>query len=166
MEKGIKAIIFDWGDTLMRDSTQYQGSMAFWEKVEAIPGVVTALEAIHKHYICCVASNAGDSDQELMGVALNRVGLRSYFQHLFTSRELGFTKPDLNFFKQILSHLNLQPEECMMIGNDYEKDIIPAKAVGMRTILFNEEPSDSENTKADATIYSMEQLYEAIIKLS
>ena len=158
MTRLIKAIIFDWGDTLMRDFSHFNGPMAYWEQVEAIPYIKEALEAVCIDYICCVASNAGNSNSELMGLALNRVDIKKHFRHLFTSRELGVTKPNLEFFTKILENLNLKPEECIMVGNDYEKDIIPAKAVGLHTILFTEENNAGIFNDADYLISSMDEL--------
>ncbi|MBS4203625.1 HAD family hydrolase [Lederbergia citrea] len=90
---------------------------------------------------------------ELMGLALNRVDLRKNFNHLFTSRELGI--PNLEFFTKMLGDLNLKPEECIMVGNDCEMDIIPAKAVGLHTILFTEENNKAIFNYADYLISSM-----------
>ena len=45
-----------------------------------------------------------------------------------------------------------------MVGNDYEKDIIPAKAVGLHTILFTKESNITIFKSADSLISSMEKL--------
>ncbi|RFU64693.1 HAD family hydrolase [Peribacillus glennii] len=164
MTRQIKAVIFDWGDTIMRDFPEYKGAMAYWEKVEEITGMKEALEIISRNYICCVASNAGDSNAELMGVALNRVNIRKYFRHLFTSCELGVSKPNLNFFNKIVKKLSLRPEECIMVGNDYEKDIVPAKAVGIHTIFFTKESNNAIINDADYLINSMNKLDKVIMK--
>jgi FMN phosphatase YigB (HAD superfamily) len=127
----MKTIIFDWGDTLMYDYKEYSGAMANWPHVEIIPGVKEALDILNEKYIFCVASNAGDSNVELMGKALERVDIRKYFKHLFTSNELGYAKPSLQFFNEIVRRLNAEVSDCIMVGNDYFKDIEPAKKVGM-----------------------------------
>ncbi|UOQ50398.1 hypothetical protein MUN88_10250 [Gracilibacillus caseinilyticus] len=71
----------------MWDFPKFEGPMVLWENVEAVPGIKEVLGTLHLDYICCVASNAGESTKELMGEALNRVDLGEYFNHLFTSRE-------------------------------------------------------------------------------
>lgn len=164
MTKKIRAIIFDWGDTLMRDYPESKGAMAYWDQVEAIPDIKEVLQKVSSEYTCCVASNAGDSNAKLMGIALNRVEILQYFRYLFTSHELGVTKPNPQFFNKIIQKLNLSPEECIMVGNDYEKDIVPAKAVGIHTILFNEGNTVSLTNDADFTISSMDVLYEVILR--
>ncbi len=101
-----------------------------------------------------------------MGQALARVGIKDYFIHLITSRELGYNKPDLNFFHNMLKELQVQPEETVMVGNDYAKDIIPAKTVGIRTVFFNKNETDqSDFSSADMVIPSMNGLPAAIAKL-
>jgi len=162
----MKTIIFDWGDTLMYDYKEYSGAMANWTHVEIIPGVKEALDILNEKYICCVASNAGDSDVELMGKALERVDIRKYFKNLFTSKELGYAKPNLEFFSETVRRLNVEASDCIMVGNDYFKDIVPAKQVGMNTILFSKEISILKMNYADRIITSMEDLYSIVEILS
>lgn len=162
----VKALIFDWGDTLMRDFREYSGSMFYWPKVEMIPGVDVAMQEVHQRFICCVASNAGDSDAVLMGQALGRVGLKEYFHHLYTSKELGAAKPSPEFFQQILCQIRATPEECIMIGNDYQKDIASAKVVGLKTIWLSEESVTTPAPDADRVIASMHELVKAVSELT
>lgn len=162
--RDIQAVIFDWGDTLMRDLPQYRGPMVQWPRVERLPGVEEALASLMGRVILCVASNAGDSDATLMGHALERVGLLHFFDHLWTSRELGAAKPSPDFFQAILRKLNLEPVSCVMVGNDYEKDIVPAKAAGMRTAWLTSSFT-AIAPEADAIIHSMEELAPALFGL-
>ena len=166
MTRKVKAVFFDWGDTLMRDFPEFEGPMTYWERVEIIPGIKKALEVISPHYICCVASNAGDSNAEIMELALNRVNIDKYFKHFFTSRELGVSKPNPDFFNQLVNKLKLRPDECIFVGNDYEKDIVPAKAVGLYTVWFSEKGMSGTFTDADYSIHSMNKLYEVIMNLN
>jgi putative hydrolase of the HAD superfamily len=117
----MKAIIFDWGDTVMRDFPEYTGPMAYWPQVEPVEGIDDALKQLQKSFICYLASNAGDSDAALVAAALSRVNLRQYFRYLFTSHELGVKKPDPAFYREILSRITLKPEQCAAVGNDYTK---------------------------------------------
>lgn len=153
----MKALIFDWGDTLMRDFPEFTGPMAHWPRVELMPGAAEALAVLHERYICCVASNAGDSNAFLMGQALARVGIRQYCHHLFTSRELGAAKPDPAFFRGILAQLGIEPHEAVMVGNDYVKDIAGAKAVGLWTVWVSANPPGTAPA-ADAVIASLLEL--------
>jgi putative hydrolase of the HAD superfamily len=161
----IKAIIFDWGDTVMRDFPEYSGPMAYWPRVEAVKDIDVVLKHLHIDIICCLASNSADSNAELMGTALSQVNLRQYFRYLFTSRELGCKKPDSAFYREILRRLALKPEQCIAVGNDYEKDIVPAKKLGMTTVWFSPDTPSALASCADYTIDSVDKLVPVIKKL-
>lgn len=162
----IKALIFDWGNTVMRDCPDKPGAMAYWDHVEYIPYAEEALKILSGKYILCIASNAGFSDAALMIEALKRIGANKFFKYFFTSKDLGFQKPDERFFTAITEKIKINPEQCIMIGDNYEKDIIGAKAVGMKTILFNEKRIVSDYSDADITITSMKELTNVIEVLS
>jgi HAD superfamily hydrolase (TIGR01450 family) len=44
-------------------------------------------------------------------------------------------KPQEIFFTELCRRLDVQPEWCLLIGDNLESDVLGAKAVGMRTIL-------------------------------
>lgn len=158
--ENVKYLLFDWGDTLMVDFPQYKGSMAFWEKVSPMPGVIETMPIIHSRYKCIVASNAGDSDAELMKQAFARIGLDKYFYGFITSKELGAAKPSPAFFQGIIDMFRLFSHETVMIGNDYGKDITGAKNAGLRTIFITGEQCSFPN--ADYVISSFSEIPEII----
>ena len=155
-------MIFDWGDTIMRDHPENEGPMAEWPKVEMVPFADMALKAMSKKYTCCIASNAGFSNTEQMRKALKRVGAEKYFMHFYTSIDLGYEKPDVRYFRMICEMSKIYPSECVMVGNDYHKDIVGAKAAGMKTVFFNEKQIPVDCTEADEIICSLKELPEAI----
>jgi FMN phosphatase YigB (HAD superfamily) len=154
----IKALIFDWGDTVMRDFPEKGGPMYLWDHVEWIPGAEQALKQLHDKYIMVIATNAGQSDTLSMIMALKRVGADRYFRYFFSSKDLGFEKPDVRFFDSITIQIGVLPSECAMIGNFYEKDIIGAKQCSMTTILFNEMKIKGSFPLADKIISKMKDL--------
>jgi ribonucleotide monophosphatase NagD (HAD superfamily) len=44
-------------------------------------------------------------------------------------------KPQENFFLDLCKRLGVQPDWCLLVGDNLESDILGAKAMGMRTIL-------------------------------
>jgi putative hydrolase of the HAD superfamily len=162
----IKAIIFDWGDTVMRDYPELNSPMYTWKHVEYIPFVEETLKVLCKKYLLVIATNAGQSDTTAMIKALQRVGAVQYFQFFFSSKDLGFEKPDVRFFTSIVHKIQIKPEECIMIGNLYEKDITGAKDAGMKTILFDEKTDNILYPKADIVIHTIKKLEKALESLS
>jgi len=161
----LKAIIFDWGDTVMRDYPALKTPMYTWAHVEYIPFVEEALKGLCKNYIMVIATNAGQSDTAAMLKALKRVGAEQYFQFFFSSKDLGYEKPDVRFFINIAQSIQLKSEECIMVGNLYGKDITGARDAGMKTILFDEKSSNLAFPKADRVILSMKSLLMAVDEL-
>ncbi|TET84114.1 MAG: HAD family hydrolase [Candidatus Nealsonbacteria bacterium] len=64
------------------------------------------------------------------------LGLEKYFE-IFTPRETKFLKPDPRAFLAVLEKLKVKPEETLMIGDELERDLIPAKKLEMETILID-----------------------------
>jgi putative hydrolase of the HAD superfamily len=153
----IKVLVFDWGDTIMRDFG-FEGPMAKWPKVAWIPGAEELLRHVYMNYRCIIATSADHSDVNDMRMALQRVGAEQYFHHFYSQIELGFKKPHPRFFSEVLKLSGFEPHESMMIGNLYDKDIIGAKEIGMTTVLFNEQLSQGDFPLADYEIQNFSQL--------
>lgn len=158
----IKAVLFDWGDTLMRDFPDLPGPMVSWPYIEVLEGTPPALEALQGRYILGVASNAGASDAAKMGLALERGGIRAPFDFLATSKELGAAKPDPAFFRAACAGMGQPPGACIMVGNDYRKDIEGAHAAGLRTIWLNPGGGPAPGPAADLVITTPAELPAAI----
>ncbi len=165
----IRALVFDWGDTVMRVFPEFSGPMAHWPKVEAVPGVENALRAARPDYIVVLASNASDSGSSLVRDALERAGLEKYFDQVFTARDLNASKPDPGFYRGILSKLELAPDEVVMVGDHFEMDIAGAKKTGLWTIWFNpseKEPPIGLEGMADVVIQRYSDLENALMMIS
>ena len=153
----IRAVVFDWGDTLMRDFG-LPGPMADWPRVEVLPGAVNALGLLHRRYRLAVASNANASGADLIRRALDRGGIGHHFEAVFASKEMGVAKPDPAFFRFTLDALRLRGPETISIGNDLVKDILPARAAGMRTVLLDSDGRAGPCPEADAVARAWDEV--------
>ena len=61
---------------------------------------------------------------------------RSDFELVTTYENSHFSKPNLNYYKEVMDQLGVAPEDCLMVGNDVLDDMIPASALGMQTFLL------------------------------
>lgn len=66
----------------------------------------------------------------------SHLGLEKHFQ-IFTPRETKFIKPDKRAFLFPLEKLGVKSKETLMIGDEIEKDLLPAKNLGMEVILID-----------------------------
>lgn len=65
-------------------------------------------------------------------------GLNAEDFELYTTYEHSrFCKPNLEYYREILERLNVQPNECIMVGNDVGEDMVAAK-LGMKVFLLTD----------------------------
>lgn len=60
------------------------------------------------------------------------------FDYMTTYETSHYCKPNPDYYKEILENCNLQPEECVMIGNDVNEDIIPTSSLQIPTYLVKD----------------------------
>ncbi len=66
------------------------------------------------------------------------------FCHYTTYENSFHSKPNLNYYKDILAKCNLLPEECVMVGNDVADDMV-AEELGMKVFLHTDCLINHEN---------------------
>jgi HAD superfamily hydrolase (TIGR01509 family) len=153
----IKYIIFDWGNTTMRD-LNYPGPMRLWPRIENIPGIIPVLQQLKPDYGLAIATSAAHSSTQDMKEALRMGGLEPYFDYFFSSWELGVAKPDPEFFTLVITSLACEPLQALSVGDKYSKDVEAAKKAGLHAIWFNEARQDFDPVMADAMIFTMNEL--------
>ena len=55
-----------------------------------------------------------------------------------TYENCHYCKPNPKYYEELLQKLNLQPEECIMVGNDFEEDMLATAALGMQGFLLTD----------------------------
>lgn len=55
-----------------------------------------------------------------------------------TYEDCHFCKPNPKYYQELLEKLQLKPEECVMVGNDFDEDIVPTEGLGMKTFLLTD----------------------------
>lgn len=84
------------------------------------------LEALAAKYPLVLVSNFyGNVEAVLADFDLLR-----YFKSIIESAVVGVRKPDPAIFKLGVDALGLQPEQVLVIGDSYKKDILPAESLG------------------------------------
>ncbi|MEK6266019.1 MAG: HAD family hydrolase [Clostridium sp.] len=57
------------------------------------------------------------------------------FSYISTFERNHYCKPQLKFYEEILKDIDKKPENCLMVGNDVQEDLI-AKNLGIKTYLI------------------------------
>jgi ribosomal-protein-alanine N-acetyltransferase len=157
-----RCLLLDWGDTLMRVFPECEGPMFEWPRVAALPYTAATLAQLHPHWQMAVATNAAASQENEIRQALERVGLDQWLDKIYCYRKIGYQKPSPEFFTYILDDLKLSPQAAMLVGDDFDADVLGANRCGIRTIWLNERGAENREGALYRTIHSFLELPQAL----
>ncbi|MFA5108357.1 MAG: HAD hydrolase-like protein [Candidatus Micrarchaeia archaeon] len=103
-------------------------------------------------YILCVASQGRVIKQ---WDKLIRLGLDSYFEHVFVTSK----RKDRKFYTLISKKLKIPPSQILMVGDNPQTDILPAKCAGMQTARLMCGKHVRESGKAQIMLSSLGKLF-------
>ena len=121
--------------------------------IELLAGVEEVLHSLHGRYKLIVATKGDLLDQERK---LEKSGLINYFHHVEVMSEKKI--PD---YQKLTKHLDITPQELLMIGNSLKSDILPLIAIGasaihvpFHTTWTHEQVSEQDLLNSDYTTVS------------
>lgn len=116
------------------------------------------VERLSQHYPMVLVTNFYGN----MNIVLKEFSLEDFFSTIIESSLVGIRKPDPALFALGTNALNLNPDEILVVGDSYKKDIYPASTLGCRTAWLKglcwEEEIPAPNAEPDAIIKSLEEL--------
>lgn len=94
-----------------------------------------------------VLSNSGFTANAL-SIALEKLGIRKYFKHIWSSADYGKIKPGRDFFEMAIEHAlwenpTEKRENIVFVGDTYNSDVKGANNAGIDVIWINHK--DEEN---------------------
>jgi putative hydrolase of the HAD superfamily len=134
--------------------------------LKPFPGVVPTLFELKKNYKLGVISNGPAVKQweKLVGL-----GIHHFFDSVSTSEEIGREKPQKEIFEKAVEKLGFVPQECIMVGDRLDTDILGGKMAGMRTIRIKQGKHASQkpnvDDKPDEEITDISELPSAISRI-
>jgi putative hydrolase of the HAD superfamily len=134
---GIKAFILSMIETALRISNNnvspaiinkilQLGKDQLEQPIELLEGIEEALHLLKKKYRLVLATKGDLLDQERK---LKKSGLEHYFHHI----EIMSDKQEADYQK-LVRHLDISPQEFLMIGNSLKSDSMPVLAIGGHAI--------------------------------
>ena len=167
----IKGILFDMGDTLVRE---YHKDEKIPDKPVVFQDVIAVLDRLSQRYRLAVISNTVTATSNRLLEILKEANMDKYFDFIIASAEEGVDKPEEEIFRKALSKWGFKAEEVIMVGNRISSDILGGNLSGMRSILiwhkeYDHHPDDkepkNEKEKPIKTVYSFKELEEVIYSL-
>ena len=93
-------------------------------------GTYAVLEKLHQKYKLGIIANQELGTEQ----RLTNFRIRHFFDVIAASAEENVSKPDQRLFRIALEKANCSPANAYMVGDRLDNDIIPAIALGMKTI--------------------------------
>ena len=119
----------------------------------------SVISCLHGRYKLGIIANQSLGTQE----RIDNWGIGKFFDVVMASAEAGCAKPDLRIFKMALQKAKCEPNEAVMVGDRLDNDIVPAKALGMKTIWVRQgyaiyQSIDDERKRPDYIVDSIDEL--------
>jgi len=118
-----------------------------------------ALTIIRKAHIRLGAISNGSDDRNARQM-LEATNLLPFFELILTSAALGTRKPDPAIFRAALAHFGAVPSQAVMVGDDYEADILGATGVGMTAIWITRRVRERHEAVSDKAVPTVASLRE------
>jgi len=103
-------------------------------KTNLYPEVTDTLEYLKRKYRLHIITNGFN---EIQYKKLKNSGIQHFFEKIVTSENSGAQKPNYKIFEYAITSLNAKKTESLMIGDDWEIDILGAKDYGLDQVYFN-----------------------------
>lgn len=129
------------------------------------PGVVEGAHAVMEYlrqrgYRLHMCSNGF---HEVQYRKLRASNLLEYFDTIILSEDAGANKPSQVYFDYAFRQTGAHPESTLMIGDNYNTDILGAQNAGLDVMFFNRQPSSFEAPgKVDFEIHALKEIMDLL----
>jgi FMN phosphatase YigB (HAD superfamily) len=113
-----------------------------------------------------IVSNTFFRTEQGMRRDFDELGMGTSIDGIVSSADAGVRKPNPEMFRRALVLANSSADKTVMIGDSEEKDILPAKALGMKTIRVAIEGGSPASSQADAVAYGLEDASRLLLGLA
>jgi putative hydrolase of the HAD superfamily len=98
-----------------------------------IPGALEILKYLDGKYTMHIITNGF---KEIQGIKMDGSGLTPFFVNNINSEDVGVRKPNPKIFHYAFELAGTSAEESLMIGDDWDADILGARGVGMDQVFL------------------------------
>lgn len=132
-------------------AAEYQAMLA--EGHEAITGAADVLHALGDIPKYVVSNGVGSTQYK----RLQDSDMMKHFEAIYVSEDVGFHKPQIEFFEHVFTHSpEIQPETTLIIGDSLTSDIQGGINAGIDTCWFNFHSED--NTTSITPTYTIDHI--------
>ena len=135
--------------------------------IRLYPKVLEVLGYLSQEYILAIVSHA---QQSVSQKEMEELGIKKFFSYLFFTSEVGYRKRSPKFYKRCLKTVKRNPADCIVIGDNYNQDVLIPQQLGMKAIwvknpLTQDECSVEKEPRYSIGLGEIEKLPSLIIEL-
>ena len=120
------------------------------EYIRLYPGALDALALLReKGFRLWLLSNA---QRVFTAYELKHLGLGEQLDGIYISSDFGCRKPDVRFYRALIEERKLDPNKCLMIGNDLDTDIGGAIAAGLDSLYMHTNLTPPDQREAAVSV--------------
>lgn len=120
-------------------------------------GAVETIEALHDAGI--QQAIVSDIDTAEAHDMLDSFGIHDCFDHITTSEEVGYKKPNARMFRNALEGTGADPDRTVMVGDRHRNDIAGAAEVGINTVGYG---ADAWGPETDHEIEDLREILDIV----
>ena len=124
-----------------------------------IPNTILILDKLKLKYNMHIITNGF---KEVQRKKLEKSKLIQYFQTITISEDVGVKKPDKFIFNHAISKAKARIDNSIMIGDNYNADILGANNIGMKSIYFNFHKTQEKEEKNIIIIQDLKQILDIL----
>lgn len=127
---------------------------------ECVDEARPTLELLHTHFPMVMVSNFYGN----LNAVLADFGIDHLFSSVIESAVVGVRKPSPAIFTLGVEALNLSAEQCAVIGDSLDKDILPAQSIGCPTFwLKGRGWTDDDTTSSQPHFFTLKEIAHALL---
>lgn len=127
-----------------------------------LPGAHAALERLRAIVpaMALVTNGAADAQR----AKIDRFELEPHFDHVQVEGEFGAGKPEPEVYLHVLASLGVRAEDCVMVGDNFEADVVGAQEVGIHAVWVDKRGVGTPPRAAPRPHWTIRRLEELIAR--
>lgn len=128
-----------------------------------LPGALEALSRLREIVpALALVTNGAERPQRAKIV---RFELEPFFDHIQVEGEFGVGKPEPAAYRNVLRCLGVAPEECLMVGDNFEADVLGAQGVGLHAAWVDKRRVGAPPARAPRPHWTIQHIQELVDRL-
>ena len=128
-------------------------------QTKLMDGAKDVLFNLNLHYNLHIITNGF---KEVQYIKLKKSGIYSFFKKIIVSEDVGVLKPNKKIFQYALKICNTNPQEALMIGDDFVSDVKGAQSLGIDQVFFDYKHT-MKKSDSTFTIFHLKELENILI---